>query len=33
MFYTSERNSDGTERTDGNIWMLKLSGPHEDSED
>jgi hypothetical protein len=33
LFYTSERNSDGTERTDGNIWMLKLSGPHEDSED
>lgn len=27
LFYTSERNSDGTERTDGNIWMLELTGP------
>jgi hypothetical protein len=33
LFYTSERNSDDTERTDGNIWMLKLSGSHEDSEE
>jgi len=33
LFYTSERNIDATERTDGNIWMLKLSGSHEDSED
>jgi hypothetical protein len=24
LFYTSERNSDGTGRTDGNIWMSKL---------
>jgi hypothetical protein len=24
LFYTSERNSDGTARTDGNIWMSKL---------
>ncbi len=33
LFFTSERNSDATDRTDGNIWMLKLAGPHDDSED
>jgi hypothetical protein len=22
LFYTSERNGDGTDRTDGNVWML-----------
>lgn len=33
LFYTSERSSDGTDRTDGNIWMLKLTGLHEDPED
>lgn len=26
LFYTSERNSEGTARADANIWMLKLSG-------
>jgi hypothetical protein len=26
LFYTSERNMQGTARTDANIWMLKLSG-------